>query len=81
MTTKEIKVDIFGKLDALKGSNLTEAYGILLNYVNGINQEDEWEKLSNEEKAGIQWGLDQLDKGETKSHKAVMEAVKLKYHL
>lgn len=72
MNAAEIKIDLFRKLDSLKGNDLKEAYGLLLNYINGSNDINEWNDLTNEQKEAIRIGIEQLDNGEGRSHKEVM---------
>jgi len=57
----EIKIDLFRKPDSLKGSRLEEAYGILLNYIYGKNDVDDWQRLTTEQQEAIQLGIDQLN--------------------
>jgi predicted transcriptional regulator len=42
---------------------------------------DWWDEISDEEKASIQEGIDQLDRGEGIPHEKVMEEIKAKYGL
>jgi hypothetical protein len=42
---------------------------------------DWWDELSDEERASIQEGLDQLDRGEGIPHEKVMKEMKAKYGL
>lgn len=79
MNPAEIKIDLFRKLDGLKGKNLKEAYGLLINFINSGSSIDEWENLSKEQKDAIQLGLQQLDNGEGKDHGQVMSNLRNKY--
>lgn len=57
----------------------------LLKKINKIlDQEGEtdwWDEISDEERASIQEGLDELDRGEGIPHEKVMEELKAKYGL
>jgi len=57
----------------------------LLEKINKIFEQegetDWWDELSDEERASIQEGLDQLDRGEGIPHEKVMEEIKTKYGL
>ena len=75
MNTAEIKIDIFKRIDSLKGNRLEEAYGILLNFINKNADIDEWQSLSSEQQNAIKLGIDQLDKGEGRSHDSVMSDI------
>lgn len=79
MNAAEMKIELFRKLDSLKGDRLEEAYGVLINYINGKSELDDWQSLSSEQKAAISLGLDQLDKGEGKSHSEVMMSIRNQY--
>ena len=79
MNASEIKIDLFRKLDSLKGKRLEEAYGMLLNFINSKNEIDEWQDLSKEQQEEILLGVEQLDKGEGRSHKVVMADLRKRY--
>jgi len=72
MSSAEIKISLFRKLDSLEGEKLKKAYGLLLNYINTNNDIDEWEELSSDERDALKKGIKQLDNGEGRSHKDVM---------
>lgn len=76
MNPAEIKIDLFRKLDALKGNRLDEAYGILLNYINGKNELDDWQNLTEEQQKAINLGLQQLDNGEGREQYKVMSDIR-----
>lgn len=79
MNAAEIKLDLFRKLDSLKGSRLEEAYGMLLNYINGKSDIDEWQSLTLEQQEAIQMGIEQLDRGEGRNHLDVISNARNKY--
>ncbi len=79
MNAAEIKIDLFRKLDSLKGNRLEEAYGMLLNYINGKSELDDWQNLTSEQQEAIQIGLDQLNNGEGRSHSDVMTDIRNQY--
>ena len=79
MNASEIKIDLFRKLDSLQGPRLDEAYGMLLNFINSKNEIDEWQDLSKEQQEEILLGVEQLDKGEGRSHKDVMADLRKRY--
>jgi predicted transcriptional regulator len=72
MNAAEIKIDLFRKLDSLKGKRLEEAYGMLLNYINGKSEVDEWQNLTTEQQSAIRHGIEQLDNGLGRKHSDVM---------
>jgi len=79
MNAAEIKIDIFRRLDSLKGNRLEEAYGMLLNFINSKEDIDEWQSLTPEQQAAIKLGIDQLNKGEGRKHSDVMSDFRKKY--
>ena len=72
MNTAEIKIDLFRKLDSLKGNSLQEAYGLILNYINSNRPLDEWDNLTPEQQEAIQIGINQLNNGEGRDHRNVI---------
>ncbi len=79
MNAAEIKMDLFRKLDSLKGNRLEEAYGMLMNYINGKSELDDWQNLTQEQQSAIKHGIDQLDNDEGRSHKNVMADIRSRY--
>lgn len=62
MNTAEIKLDLFRKLDGLKGQKLQEAYGLLLNFINQ-NPTDFWDELTPEQQEAIKLAEKEIDSG------------------
>lgn len=79
MNSAEIKIDLFRKLDSLKENQLEEAYGMLLNYINGKKKLEDWQDLTQEQQDGIKLGIKQLDNGEGREHKKVMSDIRKRY--
>lgn len=79
MNAAEIKIDLFRKLDSLKGNSLEEAYGMLINYINGKSELDDWQNLSSVQQSAIKLGIDQLNNGEGRSHSEVMTNIRNQY--
>ncbi|PCI97894.1 MAG: hypothetical protein COB15_06865 [Flavobacteriales bacterium] len=79
MNPAEIKIDLFRKLDSLKGANLIEAYGLLLNHINGSNNLSDWDNLTFEQKDAIKLGLTQLDDGKGRSHTDVISDLRNRF--
>ena len=80
MNAAEIKLDLFRKLDGLQGDRLKEAYGILLNYVNGQKEDSEWKALTDEQRSALLSGIKQLDAGKGKSHINILAEMREKYN-
>jgi hypothetical protein len=79
MNPAEIKIDLFRKLDSLKGSNLIEAYGLLLNHINGSKNLSDWDNLSSEQKNAIKIGLTQLEDKKGRSHTNVISDLRNRF--
>ena len=79
MNTAEMKIEIFKKLDSLKGNRLEEAYGILLNFINRNADLDDWGSLTSEQQDAIKFGVYQLDKEEGRSHNDVMSDIRKRF--
>ena len=79
MNSAEIKIDLFRKLDSLNGNRLEEAYGMLLNYINGKNEVDDWKSLTQEQQNAIKLGVEELDNGEGRAHEKVMSDIRQRY--
>jgi len=79
MNTAEMKIDIFKKLDSLKGNRLEEAYGILLNYINRNTNLDDWGSLTSEQQDAIKLGVQQLDKEGGRGHNDVMSDIRKRF--
>jgi len=79
MTTKEIKTDLFKKLDSLQRNRLEEAYGILINYLNGKSEIEDWQGLTQEQQVALKQGIEQLNRGEGRGHDAVMSDIRNKF--
>ena len=79
MNTAEIKIDLFRKLDSLKGRSLHEAYGLLLNYINSNYALDEWANLTIEQQDAIKLAVKQLDNSEGRKHNTIISDFRDKY--
>jgi len=77
MSTKEIKQSLIDKIDTLKGRQLQDVYGMVMNYVN--ENTVSWESLSKNEKAAINEGVRQLDAGKGIPHEKVMARIRKRY--
>jgi|GEM_PF-4968562 len=63
MTTDQIKILLEKQIGELSPASLKELYGIVVNFFNGKQSLDQWASISSEEKAAIEGGLQQLNKG------------------
>ena len=79
MTVSDLKLKIFRQIDSLEKSRLEEFYGLLLNYVNGKKDISDWDKLSETQKQGILYAIDELDSKKGVSNKVVIDKFRKKY--
>lgn len=81
MSTAELKLDLFRKLDNLNGIKLKEAYGLLINYLNKTAPSDFWDELNDAEKNAIDEGISQLDSGRSYSYEEVRDGIRKKHNI
>lgn len=79
MDTTNIKINLIKEIDSLDNKNVKELYGIVMNFINGKVESENWDSLTEIQKAGIVSGLNQLDQDKGISHDMVMEELKKKY--
>jgi len=79
MTTSDLKLRIFRQIDALEKSKLEDLYGILINYINGQQDMDDWKKLSENQKHGILDSIDEIDAGKGIQNTVVLDKFRKKY--
>lgn len=79
MTASDLKLKIFRQIDTLDKNKLEGLYGVLLNYINGQNDLDEWEKLTGEQKQGLIDAIGEIDSGKGIPHSEVMAKIRRKY--
>ncbi|HEX2926058.1 MAG TPA: hypothetical protein VHP38_07360 [Ruminiclostridium sp.] len=79
MTASDLKLKIFRQIDSLEKNRLEEFYGLLMNYINSKKDITEWNKLSDTQKKGLFDAIDELESGNGKSHKAVIDKFRKKY--
>lgn len=79
MTTSDLKLKIFRQIDSLEKSRLEEFYGVLVNFINEKKDLADWERLTEEQKQGINDAIDEIDSGKGISHEKVMATIRKKY--
>jgi hypothetical protein len=75
MTVADLKLKIFREVDSLEKNRLQEIYGVLINYIRGQKDIDDWNKLSEEQKQGIVDAINEIDSGKGTPHKKVMSRI------
>ncbi|SHI74856.1 hypothetical protein SAMN05444280_105127 [Tangfeifania diversioriginum] len=79
MDTTNIKIKLIKEIDSLDNKNVKELYGIVMNFINGKVESENWDNLTEIQKAGIELGINQLDQNKGLDHDMVMEELKKKY--
>jgi len=79
MTVADLKLKIFREVDSLEKNRLQEIYGLLINYIRGQKDIDDWDKLSEEQKQGIVDAINEIDSGKGTPHKKVMARIRKNY--
>ena len=79
MTVADLKLKIFREVDSLEKNRLQEIYGVLINYIRGQKDVDDWDKLSEEQKQGIVDAINEIDLGKGTPHKKVMARIRKNY--
>jgi hypothetical protein len=79
MTVSELKLKLFRKIDTLDKSKLEEVYGVLTNYINGQKDISEWDKLSDNQRQGIQNAIEEVENGNGIPNQVVLNKFRKKY--
>lgn len=79
MNAVELKKELIKKLNTLTEPKLSEAYGVLMNFLNGQKDvSEEWDSYTQAQKNAVEEGLLALEDGDLYSHETVMREVKSK---
>lgn len=79
ITVAELKLKIFRQVDSLEKSRLEELYGVMLNYINGQKDLDDWIKLTTEQQQGIIDAIEEIESGKGIPHETVMTNIRRKF--
>jgi hypothetical protein len=79
MTVSDLKLKLFRQIDALEKSKLEELYGVLINYINGQKDITDWDKLSDNQKRGIFYAIDEIEAGQGIPNKVILDKFRKKY--
>lgn len=79
MTVADLKLIIFREVDSLEKSRLEELYGVMLNFLNGQKEIDDWDELTEEQKQGILEAIDEIETGQGIPHETVMAKMRKKF--
>ena len=79
MNTSELKLKLFRHIDSLDSNRIEELYGILINYINGQKEINNWNKLTKNQRKGIIAAIDEIDAGKVIPHEKVIAKYRKKY--
>lgn len=79
MNAEELKLSLFRKIDSLEKNKLQEVYGVLVNYLNGQKDLNDWQSLTEQQKRGILDAISEIDSGKGISHDMVLSKFRKKY--
>jgi len=81
MKAVEIKLDLHDKIEHADFAQLKELYGLITNYFNGSQSDEEWGSLTDSQKKKILQGLEQADTGLGTHAKEVIKGAREKFGL
>jgi predicted transcriptional regulator len=79
MNIKTLKSEIYQKLDELDEQGLSEVNDMVTAYLKQTDEEAEWDALPDEDKAAIEEGIQQIERGQFYTHEEVMERIHRKF--
>jgi len=79
MITTELKQELIRKLDNLEESQMEELYGLVVNWLNGKKEVEEWALLTEPQKKGIIDAIEEIDAGHGQAHADVVNEMRKKY--
>ena len=79
MDIKTLKAEIYQMLDQLDEQGLNEVNEMVTAYLKKTDEEEQWNELSDEDKADIEEGLQQLERGEFYTFDEVRERIQKKF--
>jgi len=79
MNTAELKLKIFRQVDLLDKDKLEDVYGLLANYINGLQSETDWDILSDHQKNGIYTAINELEDGKHILNDSIIQKYKRMY--
>lgn len=80
MSAQNLKAEILSRIEALNDKQLEEVWGVLHNYLNTQVLKEEWEALSESQKAGIHKSINHLENDEGIPHHQVMQEKRKRFN-
>jgi predicted transcriptional regulator len=79
MDIKTLKSKIYQMLDHLDEQGLNEVNEMVTAYLKQTDEEEQWDILSDEDKAAIEEGISQIERGEFYTFDEVRERIQKKF--
>ncbi len=79
MNASELKLKIFRQIDSLEKTALENLYGILVNFINGQRDINDWLNLTEEQRQGILDAIDEIDSGKGIPNDTLINKYRQKY--
>jgi hypothetical protein len=79
MSSSDIKIDLFRKIDMLADDELERIHGELMNILNGTIDSAHWKGLSQAQQNGLHQATESLKAGMGMVHEEVMEKYRKRY--
>ncbi len=79
MNDSEIKIKLFQQIDSLDKEQLIELSGLIKNFINQKDDSENWDKLTPQQKNGLEYGISELEAKKGIEHNLVMEELRKKY--
>ena len=74
-----VKEDLINKIEHADSKQLREIYGLLTNYFNGQTSVEEWDTLTDRQKAAIEVGLAEAEAGLDEPSSELIKRIRIKY--
>jgi predicted transcriptional regulator len=81
MDIKMLKSTIYQKLDELDEQGLNEVNEIITAYLKKTDDDTEWNALTDEDRAAIEEGLEQIDNGMFYTYEEVRQMIRTEFYL
>ena len=79
MDIKTLKSEIYRMIDELDEQGLNEVNEMVTAYLRKTDEEEQWNELSDEDKAAIEEGISQIERGEFYTFDEVRERIQKKF--
>jgi predicted transcriptional regulator len=81
MNIKTLKSEIYQKLDELDEQGLSEVNDMVTAYLKQTDEEAEWDALPDEDKAAIDEGIQQIERGEFYKYEEFRQIIRTEFNL